>query len=353
MDIMLNKISTCLLTFTLVLFSSVTSAVENEDILVNLEEPATAEVYASISNLRGWALAPTGIDKIELYIDGRYIYNMPYGGRRQDIANSYPSYPDAVESGFSMAYNYKNLTPGQHTITIRAYDTGGDYNEDTSTFTATRFNSAFISDSSSIDISSASITALNGQSMKLSNIQAEGSTWDITLGWNRSTQGFEIQQITAVSGSNTGSCANISGSWEGYMDFQETTTVAGVADTENYSEYMYYTVTQSGCNIVFTDDTGYYQDLPGTVTGNTVTLQGQALSDEDFELYMEEALALEGYNNATVTVTSNQLTMTGIVSGTSMTMQSTASVQGQISYQFQTLSFSSTSNGSGTLSKQN
>ena len=52
-----------------------------ESVVVNLEEPREASLYTGISNLRGWAVAKSGIAAIEIDIDGVYAFNVPMGGR--------------------------------------------------------------------------------------------------------------------------------------------------------------------------------------------------------------------------------------------------------------------------------
>ena len=71
-----------------------------ESVIVNLEEPRDASLYTGISNLRGWAVAESGIAAIEIDIDGIYEFNVPMGGARGDVANAYPDFPNSDASGF-------------------------------------------------------------------------------------------------------------------------------------------------------------------------------------------------------------------------------------------------------------
>ena len=72
-----------------------------ESVVVNREEPRDASLYTGISNLRGWAVAESGIAAIEIDIDGSYAFNVPMGGSRGDVANAYPDFPNSDASGFS------------------------------------------------------------------------------------------------------------------------------------------------------------------------------------------------------------------------------------------------------------
>ena len=67
---------------TALLSATVSAATVAETIMLNLEEPLEAGTYTGISNLRGWALAESGIAAVELDIDGQYAFNIPMGGAR-------------------------------------------------------------------------------------------------------------------------------------------------------------------------------------------------------------------------------------------------------------------------------
>ncbi|MCU0807904.1 MAG: hypothetical protein MUC53_08175, partial [Candidatus Contendobacter sp.] len=74
-------------------------AATNEQIILHLEEPGCGNVYSGVGNIRGWAVAPQGIQRIELAIDGVYRTNIPSGGLRTDVGDAYPTYPNANGSG--------------------------------------------------------------------------------------------------------------------------------------------------------------------------------------------------------------------------------------------------------------
>ena len=44
-----------------------------------------------MGNLRGWSVASSGITKIEIYIDGVFLDDAPYGSSRGDIEQSFQS----------------------------------------------------------------------------------------------------------------------------------------------------------------------------------------------------------------------------------------------------------------------
>jgi hypothetical protein len=172
-------------------------AATNEQIILRLEEPESGNVYSGVGNIRGWAVAPQGIQRIELEIDGIYQTNIPSGGLRTDVGDAYPTYPNADESGFSMAFNYSNLALGPHTITVRAVDGQGDDRVVTATFNVTRFDNAFISNPSGVSISGATVRD-EGESILIDNLLVEGKRYDVRLNWRLAMQGFAITQIASV-----------------------------------------------------------------------------------------------------------------------------------------------------------
>lgn len=165
-----------------------------EDIIMKLEEPNAASNYSGVSNIRGYALSPNGISKIELYVNGQYKSIIPYGGSRGDVGNAYPEIPGSRNSGFGMTYNYNNLASGQNTITIRATSNDGTFKEVTNKFTEWRFQKPFFPDDSSIDIRNSTV-GKDGSRILIKNLSVDGQLYDVWLKWKKQTQGFEIDKI--------------------------------------------------------------------------------------------------------------------------------------------------------------
>ena len=61
------------------------TTVADSTLRVVLEEPVAGETHGGVGNLRGWAVASEGIEKIEIWIDGAYAFDAPYGGARGDV----------------------------------------------------------------------------------------------------------------------------------------------------------------------------------------------------------------------------------------------------------------------------
>jgi len=167
---------------------------ENPNIQIKLEEPIDGQAHSGIGNLRGWAIAEDGIDRVEIYIDGKYVYNAPYGGSRGDVKRAYPDIPVSGHSGFSLAFGYSNLGFGQHTIMARAFNQSGEWADASSTFDVAVFDKNFIEEGDVVDASDAQTTA-SGDEIFIENILIGDQLYDLRLKWRTQEQGFEIVEI--------------------------------------------------------------------------------------------------------------------------------------------------------------
>lgn len=177
----------------------VTDAVANaggsgSTLRVTLEEPVNAEIHSGVGNLRGWAVASQGIEKIEIHIDGNYAFDAPYGGARGDVGSVFPDVPGSTESGFSLAFTYGNLTAGTHTIEAVARTADGVEERSGATFEVVKFAQNFISDPQAVNLDNAECIT-TGDELKISNAVVAGQVYDLKLDWRRAEQGFEIVEI--------------------------------------------------------------------------------------------------------------------------------------------------------------
>ena len=174
--------------------TQVTFVTASDVLRVMLEEPVAGETHGGVGNLRGWAVASEGIEKIEIWIDGAYAFDAPYGGSRGDVSGAYPEVSDSDKSGFSLAYAYSNLSPGSHTISAVAHTTAGNTRESAANFTVVKFKDAFISGPNAVDLSGTSCEA-NGDEVSASSALIGGYHYDMVLDWRTAEQGFEIVEI--------------------------------------------------------------------------------------------------------------------------------------------------------------
>lgn len=171
-----------------------TQAQNTPDIILNLEEPAAKQVQSGVSNLRGWAVARQGVDRIELFIDQTFTSVLPFGSLRSDVAAAYPAYADSSLSGFSVAFNWNNLSAGAHDITVVVYDKAGNRQVSRSEYTVASFDTSFISDPGQVSINGGVEVQSDG-SLLLRQVSAAGVVYDIRLQWQSATQQWEVVDI--------------------------------------------------------------------------------------------------------------------------------------------------------------
>ena len=161
---------------------------------VSLEEPVNGETHMGVGNLRGWAVATGGITKVEIRIDGSYAFDIPYGGARTDVGGAFPDVENSTSSGFSAAYNYSDMSAGEHTITAVAHKTDGSTKTHSATFNVVKFNKNFISGSNAVNLGDRSCT-VSGDEIGVLDARVDGVTYDLQLKWRTAEQGFEIIEV--------------------------------------------------------------------------------------------------------------------------------------------------------------
>tara|TARA_R110000823_G_scaffold47903_16_gene121944 strand:- start:33556 stop:34599 length:1044 start_codon:yes stop_codon:yes gene_type:complete len=163
-------------------------------LILKLEEPVDGEAISGVGNLRGYALGLDGVTKVEIFIDGEYAFDAPYGGSRTDVQDAFPDIPGAESSGFSLAYGYANLSPGEHSITARATSPQGEFAESTAHFTVLAFQDEFIFANQPVEIPTGGVS-VSGDELYIDNLSVDGQLFDVTLRWRTATQGFEIIEV--------------------------------------------------------------------------------------------------------------------------------------------------------------
>ena len=184
-----------------VLLSDQGSTAPPDTFRVLLEEPVKSGIVSGISNVRGWAVSSQGIQKVELFVDGQYAYEIPYGGQRFDVEARFPDIPQSAESGFGQTYNYGGLSLGEHTMTVRAYAGDGSVKDSTNTFTVVGFGQEFISasDSPSTDNASASVESSNGD-IVIRDIELDsGERFEVRLRWDTAAQSYKAVAVQPLN----------------------------------------------------------------------------------------------------------------------------------------------------------
>lgn len=161
---------------------------------VALEEPVEGEIHTGVGNLRGWAVATDGIERIEILVDGVPKFDAPYGGSRRDVGGAFPDIEGSSTSGFSLAYNYSNLSVGPHTITAIAHSKEGGTVESSASFNVVRFEGEFIRDEGAVKLDGG-VCTLASDEITITDAIVDGNLYNLMLKWRTAEQGFEIVEI--------------------------------------------------------------------------------------------------------------------------------------------------------------
>lgn len=241
------------------------------DIVLTVEEPMPGSTYGGVSNLRGWVVGSAGIDRVELYVDGAFATKVPVGGLRGDVGDQYPTYPDSRNAGFSMAFNYSNLSAGPHAIRVLAVDREGVSREASVGFNVTRFDNPYIADPTKIDLADATST-LDTRSISLKNMSADGKTYDVRLDWRTEVQGFVVTQVTATDNPPTN---NFGGTYRSKVS-RTSANCAFAVSQETESELK---LTQQGSQLSGTESNALAVSGTVDVQGNFALVSGRQVQN--------------------------------------------------------------------------
>jgi O-antigen biosynthesis protein len=75
--------------------------------------------------IEGWAVARSGIEAVNILIDGQSLGQAYYGTARRDVESIHPGWTDAFRSGFIFHCPPGSLAIGTHTISLRARSKAG------------------------------------------------------------------------------------------------------------------------------------------------------------------------------------------------------------------------------------
>ena len=164
------------------------------DLRVAIEEPIAGGMHSGIGMIRGWAVSSDAIERVEVFIDGEYRYDIPHGGKRRDVGNVFEEIPNSDRSGYAAAVNFSGLERGDHVLVIRVTDSFGSVSERSVEFGATRFEKSYISPGDFVELGGASISA-QGRSISIQGAWIGEQTYNITLEWRPESQTFEVTSI--------------------------------------------------------------------------------------------------------------------------------------------------------------
>jgi hypothetical protein len=154
--------------------------------------------YSGVTLIRGWAVARSGILKVEASIDDVLYSDIPIKAPRADVANAYPTFPGNAESGFAMTFPWFVLPPGKHKLTINAIETTGASTEVSAVFNVVRFENPLMLEPGAVNLDQASFKRNGNSAFTIQRLMADGKPYEVRLSWQPSTQGFTITEITPM-----------------------------------------------------------------------------------------------------------------------------------------------------------
>ena len=164
---------------------------------IRVEEPANGDVLSGVGNLRGFAVGSEGIDRVEIWMNGEYKFNAPYGGSRDDVAASpdYEGIEGANFSGYSLVWSYNLFDIGTNTIEAIAYDNAGNSKTATSVFEVVKFHRDWTPDPDTVQLDQGGSCLLQGNEITILDALIEQQPYDITLKWKTGSQNLQIDEI--------------------------------------------------------------------------------------------------------------------------------------------------------------
>ena len=144
--------------------------------------------------IRGWAISEESVEQVEVFIDGEYAFDVPYGDPRADVGKAFPDISGSSTSGFSVPFRYSTLSAGQHTVSVVVTDKFGAQVERSSIFEVVRFEKSFISEEDSPYVNWSRAESF-GDSVRVYGVLVGDVFYDIVLRWEPRSQTYEMVQI--------------------------------------------------------------------------------------------------------------------------------------------------------------
>lgn len=165
----------------------------NNNIKMALGLPQNNAQLSGLVTVNGWATSPLGISSVELQIDQEFVTFIPVGERRTDVNDIYPSYPDSLNSGFAVRYNFSILSEGSHRVDIVASDPTGDFNFITANITVTKYDKGWAS-ANEVELGQVTSVAAD-ESVTLRNVKFKGKNHDLILKWDQTIQNLAVKEV--------------------------------------------------------------------------------------------------------------------------------------------------------------
>lgn len=97
---------------------------------LDFPDPDPTVSHSGMILVRGWAIDPLAISKVELYVDDQFQHTINRNLPRIDIVERYPWYPaiHVAAPGFQTGFRADRFTNGPHTVEVRVYTSDGRVN---------------------------------------------------------------------------------------------------------------------------------------------------------------------------------------------------------------------------------
>lgn len=174
-----------------------------------IESPENGQAVAGIGTIRGWAfdtIAGRKVGKVELFVDGSFIGELPCCSPRGDVQSAFSQFPadNTANSGWGTAgVNWGQLPPGTHSVQVKITGAGGEIlNAGIRTVTVVRLGNSPFVDTFSLARAS---TQIEGPNLILRNVVVrdkatqQQSTVTATFGWFTNAQGLLLTQALATN----------------------------------------------------------------------------------------------------------------------------------------------------------
>jgi hypothetical protein len=95
----------------------------------SLDFPGDGSSIVNQTAVRGWAIdaasqSGSGVDQVQLFVDGNYVADASYGSERQDVGTNFGGRFEP--SGWSAQLDLSQMPLGPHTLTARAHSSFSD-----------------------------------------------------------------------------------------------------------------------------------------------------------------------------------------------------------------------------------
>jgi len=91
-----------------------------------IDYPVVGLVYGNVIRVSGWALDFQGVRAVQVFVDGNFITQTSPFFPRPDIASLYPSYPNALNSGWLTFIDTTQFSNGTHQLSVQVVDNLGN-----------------------------------------------------------------------------------------------------------------------------------------------------------------------------------------------------------------------------------